>query len=84
MKKELKCAECGDVIEDFYYTIGDNFLQVKYFEEQDGSDNIFCSQDCICSNLSVECLEDDILAAEKLMDELNKVNDYIERLEKGE
>lgn len=56
MKKELKCAECGDVIEDFYYTIGDNFLQVKYFEEQDGSDNIFCSQDCICSNLSVECL----------------------------
>lgn len=28
--------------------------------------------------------EDDILAAEKLMDELNKVNDYIERLEKGE
>lgn len=56
-KEAIKtCANCGteiDVKKDGYLMIGDNFLQVKYFEEQDGSDNIFCSENCICQSLSV-------------------------------
>lgn len=49
----MKCAECGKEIEESYYMVGDNYLQVKYFEELDGSDNVFCSQNCLCEALSV-------------------------------
>lgn len=52
MKKKC-CAECGKEITDSYLMVGDNFLQVKYFEEQDGSDNCFCSKSCLCEALSV-------------------------------
>ena len=47
------CAECGIEIQDNYYMVGDNFLQVKYFDEFDGSDNVFCSIECLCSALTV-------------------------------
>ena len=47
------CAMCGKEIEDYYLMVGDNYLQVKYFEEQDGSDNVFCSKNCLCEALSV-------------------------------
>lgn len=50
------CANCRKSIEKEYYRCLDNFLQVKYFDEQDGSDNIFCSQECFCEALSVECV----------------------------
>lgn len=49
----MKCAECNQEIKGCYYMIGDNFLQVNYFDEQDGSDNVFCSRDCLCDALSV-------------------------------
>lgn len=55
--KKIYCAECGNEIEDDYYTIGDDFLKVRYFEEQDGSDNIFCSADCLLESLSVMNVE---------------------------
>lgn len=50
----LTCAECGgDINEgDEYWRVGDNFLQAKYFERE--KDNVFCSKDCLCDNLSVE------------------------------
>ena len=31
----------------------DNFLQMRYFDAEDESDNVFCSQDCLCEALSV-------------------------------
>lgn len=57
------CAQCGSIIEpgEFYYWVGDNYLQVNYFDEQDGSDNVFCSEDCLLRSLSVRSdeVEDD-------------------------
>lgn len=53
MGKTKYCATCGSEIEQSYFMVGDNYLQAKYFEEQDGSDNIFCSQECLCESLSV-------------------------------
>ena len=50
----MNCIECGREIEKEYLTVLDNFLQVKYFEEIDGSDNIFCSEECLMKALSVE------------------------------
>ena len=50
----LICATCGMAIENDYYRVLDNFLQVKYFDCQDGSDNLFCSPECIMKALSVE------------------------------
>lgn len=49
----LTCAECGgDISEgEYYYRVEDNFLQAKYFERE--KENIFCSKDCLCDNLSV-------------------------------
>jgi hypothetical protein len=56
-KEEIKtCAQCGtdiDVKRSGYLMVGDNYLQVNYFDEQDGSDNVFCSESCLCEALSV-------------------------------
>ncbi len=38
-------------IEGTYLKVGDNFLQVKYFENDD--ENIFCSEECLLRSLSV-------------------------------
>jgi hypothetical protein len=53
-KKVVYCAQCGNEITqaEEYWTVGDNFLQVKYFDEQDGSDNIFCSDTCLLNHIS--------------------------------
>ena len=53
----LTCAECGGEIHegDDYFRIEDNFLQAKYFERE--KENVFCSKDCLCDNLSVESYE---------------------------
>jgi len=50
----MVCATCGCPITYDYYRILDNYLQVKYFDYEDGSDNVFCSEACICKALSVE------------------------------
>lgn len=53
------CAQCRkeiDTEKDGFWTCRDNFLQAKYFDELDGSDNIFCSQDCACEALMIEQL----------------------------
>lgn len=57
MNKIVRCATCGrelDVKEDGYIKVLDNYLQAKYFEESDGSDNIFCSEGCLCESLTAE------------------------------
>lgn len=48
------CANCNKDIEGSYFKCLDNYIQVKYFEEQDESDNVFCSRECFCKALSVE------------------------------
>ena len=53
MAKTLYCAECGAELKGYYYIVGDNYLQVKYFDCPEGSDNMFCSQNCMCESLSV-------------------------------
>ena len=48
------CAKCGHIIEGEYYKCLDNFMILKYFDEQDGSDNVFCSKNCFCEAMSLE------------------------------
>lgn len=50
----MKCFECGKEIEDIYFKCLDNFIQAKYFEYEDERDNVFCSKECFCNNLSLE------------------------------
>ena len=49
------CAQCGNEIPvgERYLKVCDNFLQMRYFDAEDESDNVFCSQDCLCEALSV-------------------------------
>jgi hypothetical protein len=54
IKKLSKCAFCGQEITDRVFRYMDNFLQVKYFEELDGSDNMFCSSECAGRSLMLE------------------------------
>ncbi len=55
--KKIVCANCENEIQGEHYKIGDNFLQIKYFEEEDH--NIFCSESCICRALSVLMIDSD-------------------------
>lgn len=56
-KKYCYCANCGQPLGDTYYYFSDNYLQVKYFEEMDGSDNAFCCETCACESLMLEIAE---------------------------
>ena len=49
------CAVCGKEIPcgETYLKVCDNYLQVKFFEELDESDNAFCSNECLKKALSV-------------------------------
>lgn len=57
MSNKVLCACCNKQIEDEFLTVGDNYLQIKYFEEEDGSDNIFCSDECLKETLSVQTFD---------------------------
>lgn len=50
--KPKYCASCGLEIEGSYLKIGDNYLQAHYFDDED-TENIFCSETCLCHALSV-------------------------------
>lgn len=50
--KTKVCANCGKEIEGNYLKIGDNFLQIKYFDDEE-TENVFCDQTCLCEALSV-------------------------------
>ncbi len=59
----IVCANCRKEIPfgDSYYIVGDNFLQMKYFESEES--NRFCSHECVCEFLSVlEVPNDDSLS----------------------
>lgn len=45
------CATCGQEIEGNYFIVGDNYLQTKYFDNEEC--NVFCSIVCLCKGLSV-------------------------------
>lgn len=52
---EFVCANCGRELEKEVYVCLDNFLQVKYFDNN--KCNRFCSQECFCESLFLEPLE---------------------------
>ena len=54
MPKIRYCANCGAPIHqgDEYVKILDNFLQVRFFENND--ENIFCDNDCLAAALSAQ------------------------------
>ena len=54
MKKYAYCAKCGCELGKTVWRVLDNFLQVKYFDEIDGSDNAFCSEECLLRSISAE------------------------------
>lgn len=54
VKKYHECAHCGCELGDTFLRIMDNFLIAKYFDFLDGSDNAFCSEECVCASLMVE------------------------------
>lgn len=58
-KESVTCAYCGKEIEDEYVMVGDNYLQANYFDEQDGSDNIFCDSGCLACALSYQSISKD-------------------------
>lgn len=60
-----RCAFCGEPLTKEYLMIGDNFLQVKYFDSDE--DNRFCSENCLCKALSVLTVNT----------ELNEESEYI-------
>ncbi len=51
----MKCINCGEVINDTYFSCLDNFLQVKYFDSEE--ENVFYSKECFCESLSLEELD---------------------------
>ena len=55
MPKYIECANCGKEITGDVYMFLDNFLQVKYFD--DNKSNRFCSQDCACEALFLRQVE---------------------------
>lgn len=67
MRIELYCANCGKLLEDEAYMFHDNFLQIKYFD--DNKSNRFCSQDCACEALMLTCVEKDDLPLDEYEEE---------------
>lgn len=55
------CANCGCEIPkgEPWYKCLDNYLQVKYFEDPEEKDNVFCSQSCFCESLMLEEIWDE-------------------------
>lgn len=51
------CSQCGCELGERIWRILDNFLQVKYFDEIDGSDNAFCSEECLLKAISAKDVE---------------------------
>ena len=51
------CANCGCDCEDEYFKVLDNYLQVKYFDDDDC--NCFCSKECFCEFVTLESFDID-------------------------
>lgn len=59
MSIELYCANCRKRLENEAYMFHNNFLQVKYFD--DNKSNRFCSMECACESLMLDCIKTDDL-----------------------
>jgi hypothetical protein len=68
VKKYKYCANCDTELGEIFYMFMDNFLQVRFFDEQDGSDNAFCSMACAAEALMLEGMENvkDILSEDDM------------------
>ena len=60
-KEESVCAHCGENLFDedgfsnqSYVTVRDNFMVLKFFQFEDGQDNMFCNVNCLADYLSAE------------------------------
>ncbi|MGM0239887.1 MULTISPECIES: hypothetical protein [Enterococcus] len=60
-KENSICANCRKNLFDeegftsqSFVTIRDNFLIMNFFQFEDGSDNMFCDNDCLANYLSSE------------------------------
>lgn len=56
-KEELeikKCAHCDKELHINYFKVLENFLQVKFYTDPEGEDNMFCSEECVLKSLFVE------------------------------
>lgn len=54
---KIYCANCNSEIHDDVYMFMDNYLIIKYFD--DNKSNRFCSRDCACEALMLEWVERD-------------------------
>ena len=81
MKKTFYCANCGKEIEDGYvYMFRDNYLQVKYFD--DNASNRFCSEECACESLMLDCVDlDEVPLDEGEEEDFDEESIYDEFLE---
>lgn len=52
---KIYCANCGSKINDDVYMFTDNYLMIKYFDNN--KSNRFCSRDCACEALMLEQVE---------------------------
>lgn len=55
---EKYCATCGTKIKGRYLKIGDNYLQAKYFDDEE-KENIFCTETCLCQSLNTIEIDED-------------------------
>lgn len=80
MKKTFYCANCGKEIENGeLYMFLDNYLQVKYFD--DNASNRFCSRDCACESLMLETVDLDEAPLDEGEEEFDEESIYDEYLE---
>lgn len=76
MSKKFYCANCGDLITSEVYMCLDNFLQVKYFENNEL--NRFCSQRCFCEYCSLDTVDPEDLPEDSFDDALDIQDDDLE------
>lgn len=53
------CAHCNTELEKRCFKVLENFLQVKFYTDPKGEDNMFCSEECILKSLFVEEIDFD-------------------------
>ena len=54
IKKSMYCSNCKKRINGSFITVRDNFMIRKFFQFEDGSDNVFCGSECLANFLSSE------------------------------
>lgn len=78
MKKVFYCARCGQEIDPNMgaYVFLDNFLQIKFFEQN--KDNRFCSEECACESLFLKQLPFEVVPLDDDEEEEDEEEEYEE------